>query len=75
MADLKNRRVRDILIACTDGLTGFADAITSAFPSTVVQRCVVHYADLRVMGNARRSVTEPLVHLDRPLSERARALH
>jgi putative transposase len=41
-ADLKNRGVRDILIACCDGLPGFEDAITSAFERTVVQRCVVH---------------------------------
>ena len=41
MADLRNRGVRDILIACCDGLAGFEDAITSAFPRTVVQRCVV----------------------------------
>lgn len=31
MADLKNRGVRDILIACVDGLAGFADAVTAAF--------------------------------------------
>ena len=42
MADLRNRGVRDILIACCDGLAGFEDAITGAFPLTVVQRCVVH---------------------------------
>jgi putative transposase len=36
MADLKNRGVRDILIACCDGLAGFEDAITGAFPATVV---------------------------------------
>ena len=40
-ADLRNRGVRDILIACVDGLAGFADAVTAAFPATVVQRCVV----------------------------------
>jgi hypothetical protein len=33
MTDLKNRGVRDILIACCDGLAGFEDAITSAFPA------------------------------------------
>ena len=54
MADLKNRGVRDILIACCDGLAGFEDAITGAFPATVVQRCVVHYADLRVMPTSWR---------------------
>ena len=49
MAGLKNRGVRDILTACCDGLAGFEDAITGAFPGTVVQRCVVHYPDTVVM--------------------------
>jgi transposase-like protein len=56
MTDLRNRGVRDILIACCDGLAGFEDAITSAFPGTVVQRCVVHYADMRVMPTWRREL-------------------
>jgi putative transposase len=42
VGDLKNRGVNDILIACCDGLTGFEDAIHSAFPATTVQTCVVH---------------------------------
>ena len=56
MADLKNRGVRDILIACCDGLAGFEDAICAAFPAAVVQRCVVHYADLRVMPTSRKEL-------------------
>ena len=40
--DLKNRGVQDILIACTDGLTGFEAAIHSIFPHATVQRCIVH---------------------------------
>lgn len=40
--DLKNRGVRDILIACVDGLKGFPEAIQTAFPQTVVQLCIVH---------------------------------
>ena len=39
---LRNRGLRDILIACCDGLTGLPEAITSVFPDTVVQTCVVH---------------------------------
>jgi transposase-like protein len=42
MADLRNRGVQDILIACCDGLTGFEDAIHASFPHTTVQTCVVH---------------------------------
>src|SRR5215203_6081245 len=49
LTQLRNRGLRDILIACCDGLTGLPDAITTVFPQTVVQTCVVHYADLRIM--------------------------
>ena len=39
---LKNRGVQDILILCSDGLTGIKDAIATAFPKTEQQRCIVH---------------------------------
>lgn len=39
---LKNRGVQDILILCSDGLTGIKDAIATAFPTTEQQRCIVH---------------------------------
>lgn len=42
LTDLKNRGVNDILIACTDNLTGFTEAISSTFPHTEIQTCVVH---------------------------------
>lgn len=42
LTDLQNRGVRDILIACVDGLKGFPDAIASVYPDTVVQLCVIH---------------------------------
>jgi putative transposase len=42
MTELKNRGVQDILIAVVDGLKGFPDAITAAFPETAVQTCIVH---------------------------------
>jgi putative transposase len=42
LTDLRNRGVRDILIACCDGLTGLPDAIRSVFTQTLVQTCVVH---------------------------------
>jgi hypothetical protein len=54
MADLRNRGVRDILIACVDGLAGFAGAVTAAFPQTVVQRCVVHLIRNSLRPVARR---------------------
>lgn len=42
LTDLKNRGVKDILIICSDGLSGIKQAIESAFPNTVQQRCIVH---------------------------------
>ena len=39
---LKNRGVQDILILCSDGLTGIKDAISTAFPKTEQQCCIVH---------------------------------
>ena len=39
---LKNRGVKDIMIICADGLTGIKEAITTAFPQTEYQRCIVH---------------------------------
>lgn len=42
LADIKNRGVRDILIACIDGLKGFEDAIKAVYPETEIQRCIVH---------------------------------
>ena len=54
MADLRNRGARDILIACVDGLAGFEDAITAAFPHAVVQRCVVHLIRNSLRPVARR---------------------
>lgn len=40
--DLKQRGIRDILIACVGGLTGFPDAIKGVFPQTEIQLCIVH---------------------------------
>jgi transposase-like protein len=42
LTDLKARGVEDILIACTDNLKGFTEAIKGVFPSTTTQLCVVH---------------------------------
>ena len=42
LTDLKNRGVKDILIICSDGLAGIKQAIESAYPGTIQQRCIVH---------------------------------
>ena len=40
--ELKNRGVKDILIACRDNLSGFSTAIETVFPKTEQQLCVIH---------------------------------
>lgn len=42
LTELQNRGLKDILIACVDGLKGFPDAINTAFPDTQIQLCIVH---------------------------------
>lgn len=64
--DLKQRGIKDILILCSDGLSGIREAIQAAFPNTVHQRCIVHmirnsvkfvsYKDLREFCNDLKSI-------------------
>src|SRR6059058_3596108 len=66
MNELKNRGVEDVLIAIVDGLKGFPEAITSVFPQTVVQTCIVHlirfsmhfatWKERRLVGAALRPI-------------------
>jgi len=42
LTELKNRGVKDIFIACVDGLKGFPEAIEALYPHTEVQLCIVH---------------------------------
>ena len=58
LTDLQNRGVKDILIACIDGLKGFPDAIKSIFPETNVQLCVVHQIrnSLKYVGSKNQKV-------------------
>jgi putative transposase len=65
-AELANRGVKDVLIACVDGLTGFGDAIAATWPQTIVQTCTVHlirasmrfvaYGDRKPVAAALRSI-------------------
>jgi putative transposase len=65
-AELRNRGVRDVLIVCCDGLTGFPDAIEATWPRATVQTCVVHliraamrfvsYADRKRVAAALRPI-------------------
>lgn len=42
MNELKNRGLKDMFIACVDGLSGFPEAIEASFPHTLTQLCIVH---------------------------------
>ncbi|NIP28511.1 MAG: IS256 family transposase [Gammaproteobacteria bacterium] len=42
LTDLYNRGVKDILIACVDGLKGFPEAVESLYPKTEIQHCIIH---------------------------------
>ena len=52
LTELQNRGIKDIFIACVDGLKGFPEAINTAFPDTKVQLCIVH-----MVRNSLRFVT------------------
>src|SRR5580704_13245556 len=42
LTELNNRGVKDVFIACVDGLKGFPQAVATVFPKTTVQLCIVH---------------------------------
>ena len=58
MTDLKNRGVQDVFFVCCDGLKGFPEAISAAFPLAIVQTCIVHVirASLRYVSYVDRKV-------------------
>jgi len=63
LAELRNRGMHDVLIACVDGLTGFPEAIEATFANTVLQTCVVHLirASMRfICHDDRKSVAAAL---------------
>jgi putative transposase len=65
-AELRNRGIRDVLIVCCDGLTGFPEAIEATWPQATVQTCTVHliraamrfvsYADRKKVAAALRPI-------------------
>jgi len=72
MAELKTRGIKDIFIACVDGLKGFPEAIEATFPKTEVQLCVVHMIrnSLRfVSWKERKAVAADLKTVYRAASE------
>jgi putative transposase len=71
-AELRNRGVRRVLIACCDGLEGLPEAIETIWPYTIVQTCVVHLirASLRYASYTDR---KKLAQALRPLYTAANA--
>lgn len=68
--EIKSRGTLDLLICCTDNLTGFSEAINAVFPKTQIQKCIVHqvrnslkYVSTRdrdaVVGGLRRIYQAP----------------
>ena len=78
MSELRSRGLQDILIAVVDGLKGFPEAITSVFPQTVVQTCIVHlirfsmhfatWKERRLIGAALK----PIYHAESATAAQAR---
>lgn len=42
LTELQNRGMKDVFIFCTDGLTGFPEAIEAVYPKSKIQLCIVH---------------------------------
>ncbi len=61
--DLKARGIEDILIACIDSLKGFPEAISTAFPKTEVQLCIVHQIRNSLKNVASKNQKEFMVDL------------
>jgi putative transposase len=62
-AELRNRGIRDVLIVCCDGLSGFPEAIEATWPQATVQTCTVHLirAAMRFVSyNDRKKVAAAL---------------
>src|SRR5829696_2684078 len=71
-AELANRGVRDVLIVCCDGLTGFPDAIAATWPEATVQTCVVHLIRA-AMRFVRYTDRKPIAAALRPVYTAANA--
>src|SRR5215467_7715373 len=73
LTELKNRGVKDVLIACIDGLKGFPQAVEAVFPEARVQLCIVHLvrASLNyVSWKERKQVARDLKGIYRAATER-----
>ena len=72
LTELRNRGVKDVFIACVDGLKGFPQAIEAVFPQAQVQLCIVHLvrASLNYVGwKERKQVADDLKSVYRAATE------
>jgi len=78
LTELQNRGVKDILIACVDGLKGFPDAINTVYPEAHIQLCIVHmvrnsmkfvpYKDYKAIAADLKSIYQSATEEDALLS-------
>lgn len=72
ITELQNRGVKDVFIACVDGLKGFPEAIETVYPKTQVQLCIVHMVrnSLRyVSWKERKAVASDLKAIYKAVTE------
>jgi putative transposase len=78
VTELKNRGVKDVFIACVDGLKGFPEAIETVFPKAQVQLCIVHMVrhSLNFVGyKQRKEVAADLSRIYRAATRAEAELH
>lgn len=78
LTEMQNRGVKDIFIACVDGLKGFPEAIETVYPRTQVQLCIVHLvrASLNyVSWKRRKEVAADLRKIYRAATEAEAEMH
>jgi hypothetical protein len=73
LTELRNRGLKDIFIACVDGLKGFPEAIEAVYPRTEVQLCIVSLAQLCALESTQAGGGRPAVDLSRRHGGRGRA--
>ncbi|CDH34417.1 hypothetical protein XBI1_3070007 [Xenorhabdus bovienii str. Intermedium] len=74
LTERHNRGLKDIFIACVDGLKGFPEAINTVYPQTRVQLCIVHMIrnNLRyVSWKEAKAVVKDLKQIYRAPTEKA----
>jgi transposase-like protein len=61
LTEIKNRGAADVCVVVCDGLEGLPEAVTTVWDRAIVQTCVIHYPDIRIMPTSRVSaLVEPV---------------